>query len=165
MKGKLAAFTLFELMLGMLLSAIVIGMVYSAWFLFSRVYAQYMKDAAEQSQVVAFRSVLSSDVERACLMKIEEGEVVLLDSMGMESLRYAVCDEGVVRKGVGLDTFRFGRSLLSAGFEGGMVKDSLADALAFSFVFRERAVTVSVTKYYSSEQLFMGYQTNRLYNK
>lgn len=154
MKSKLQAFTLFELILGMLLSAIVIGMVYSAWFLFSRVYGQYMDAAAYQAEVIAFRKTLFADVEQASLLKATGDEVVLLDSLGKEQLRYTVIEEGLVRKGLVADTFSFGQVVLQTAFEGRELRDSLADEVRFGFWVGEQPVEVFVRKYYSSADLF-----------
>jgi hypothetical protein len=155
MNTRIPAFTLFELILGMLLSAIVIGVVYSAWFLFSRVYQGYIDTGSSQSEIIAFRKVLAADMDKASLLKVADNELVLLDSAGAEQLRYLVIDGGVLRKHTAvLDTFPLEQVVLQPAFEYGEVRDSLADQLTFSFFFKGEPLSISLSKSYSSQDLF-----------
>jgi len=173
MSTKIPAFTLFELILGMLLSAIVIGMVYGAWFLFMKVYTRYTENAMAQSELQVFKRVLGADVEKAALLRIIEGDLVLLDTGGRDWLRYHVGTDEVIRLQDRIaDTFKLSQVMLQPFFEGKAIVEGdvveedpaivqvLVDELQFRFVFAERPVLFSVWKQYSAQQLFKTHDIN-----
>lgn len=154
MKNKVRAFTLFELVVGMLLAAVVIGMVYQAWFIISRVYDGYLVRGRAQSELLVFRKIFTADVDKARRMEYQSGEITLLDTLNEPSLRYQVRDSMVIRLAAVQDTFKLKGLSVKTSFEGADQEEGLIDAINFSFYAKKDRVRIDVKKQYSSEQLF-----------
>lgn len=154
MKNKVNAFTLFELVLGMLLSAIVIGMVYNAWFIISKVADGYVKAGKRQSELLVFKKALSADVAKAAEIRYAAGAIIILDTLGGENgLSYEVQDSLLIRKSSQQDTFRLKRLNIQTLFDGKEKSEGLIDQIKLSFYEQKEQLRISVHKSYSSEQL------------
>nr|WP_121273812.1 hypothetical protein [Pedobacter schmidteae] len=154
MKTKLKAFTLFELVLGMLLAAIVIGMAYYASSIFIRLFDGYSKINSAQSELVLFKKVLSKDVERAAEVRLLDNELLLKDEAGSLMLSYEMGPDWVLRKGMLVDTFKLDSVLLKGTFEGRVSESGLTDALVFSLLQEKEPCLIEVNKHYSAADLF-----------
>ena len=153
MKTKIPAFTLFELVLGMLLSAIVIGMVYQAWTVCTTLFGRYAESARAQSELLTFSEMIHGDVDRATSIKYQQGEVLMLDSAHQPMVTYLGSEGMLIRKALVADTFKFAELVLSVRFEGKEVSDGLADQLECRLQYRNQPLVIGIRKEYSSEQL------------
>lgn len=154
MGNKLKAFTLFELVLGMLLGAIVIGMAYYASFIFIRIYDGYSKINLAQSELALFKKALSLDVDRAAVLDWNQDELVLKDGAGELQLSYAFTKDYALRKSAVVDTFKLQGLFVQHHFEGHAVEDGWVDALVLSFDYGGKPLSFLVRKEYTSEELF-----------
>lgn len=154
MKTKFKAFTLFELVLGMLLAAIVIGMAYYASSIFIRLFDGYSKANVLQSELLLFKKVVSRDVERAAEVRLLDNELLLKDEAGGLMLSYELGTDWVVRRGMLADTFKLDSLLLKGTFEGQVAESGLTDVLVFSFLYEKEPGLFQVSKHYSAADLF-----------
>lgn len=151
---RIKAFTLFELVLGMLLAAIVIGMAYYASTIFMRIYGSYSKNSYAQSELVLFKKVVSKDVERAARLDFLNDELLLKDPQGEAVLSYTFTSEYALRRGAAVDTFKLDNLQVRASFEGLGQESGLTDLLVFSFRHADEPAVFMVRKQYSAKDLF-----------
>ncbi|SMD08464.1 prepilin-type N-terminal cleavage/methylation domain-containing protein [Pedobacter africanus] len=151
---RIKAFTLFELVLGMLLAAIVIGMAYYASSIFMRIYDSYSKGSYAQSELVLFKKVVSKDVERAARLDVRNDELLLKDPQGETVLSYTFASEYALRRGAAVDTFKLDNLQVRSSFEGNVQESGLTDLLVFSFRYAGEPAVFTVRKQYSAKDLF-----------
>ncbi|MBB5440942.1 hypothetical protein HDC92_004646 [Pedobacter sp. AK017] len=154
MGSKVKAFTLFELVLSMLLATIVIGMAYYASSIFMRLQEGYSKTNLVQAELVQFKKVMAKDVERAASLELSEGELLLEDLKGGLLISYELGKDRVLRKAILLDTFKLKDLKVQGSFEGQVQESGLADLLVFSFSHADEPALFQVKKQYSAEELF-----------
>ena len=154
MKQRIKAFTVFELVLGMLLAAIVIGMAYYASSIFMRIYGSYSQGSYAQSELVLFKKVISKDVERAARVDFLNDELLLKDQQGDLILSYAFSSAYALRRGAAIDTFKLDNLRVKGTFEGALQESGLTDVLVFNFSYADAPVTFLVRKHYAAKDLF-----------
>lgn len=154
MKVNIKAFTLFELVLGMLLAAIVIGMAYYASTIFMRIYESYSKSSYAQSELILFKKVLSKDVERATVINFMNDELLLKGQEDELLLSYTFSRQYALRRGAVVDTFKLQGLQARAGFEGTPQESGVADVLVLSFIYEGIPAAFMVRKHYSAKDLF-----------
>jgi len=154
MKSKLKAFTLFELVLGMLLGAIVIGMAYYAGFIFIRIYGGYSKINLAQSELALFKKALTADVNGAVVVNWADDELILKGEDAGPSLTYVFTKDYALRKSAVVDTFKVQDLFVQHHFEGQEVTDGVVDALLLSFDYAGEPVSFLVRKDYTAVELF-----------
>lgn len=154
MGNKLKAFTLFELVLGMLLATIVIGMAYYASSIFMRLQQGYSKTNQLQAELVLFKKVISRDVERAAEVELGAGELLLKGTKGELLLSYEMGKDQVLRRALSADTFKLKDISLQGSFEGQLQESGLTDRLVFSFSHAGEQALFQVRKHYSAVELF-----------
>lgn len=158
MGSKIKAFTLFELVLGMLLATIVIGMAYYASSIFMRLYQGYSKTNQVQAELVLFKKVMAKDVERAAVLELSEGELLLKGPKAELLLSYETGNDWVLRRALSADTFKLKDVRVQGSFEGQVQESGLTDLLVFSFSHADEPALFQVKKQYSAVELF---QLNR----
>ena len=155
MKNRIRAFTLIEIVLAMMLAGIVLGMAYSAFRLFTKIYRDYHSKNIANADVQVFRGMLHDDMEVASVVSLTEGQIsfsAVSDSLG---LRYLLQPEYIIRRKAGVqDTFRMKRLVAGALFEGRAVSTGIVDQLVFQFEFEDAPMLISVTKKYAAADLF-----------
>ena len=154
MDSKVKAFTLFELVLSMLLATIVIGMAYYASSIFMRLYEGYSKTNQAQAELVLFKKVIAKDVERAARLDFLDGQLLLKNPNGRLLLSYELGKDQVLRRALSADTFKLKEVRVQGTFEGQVKESGLADLLVFSFSYVGEPVLFQVKKQYSAEDLF-----------
>lgn len=154
MKHRINAFTLFELVLGMLLAAIVIGMAYYGSFIFMRIYEGYSKSSYSQSELSLFKKVVSKDVENAAEIDLLNDGLLLKDEYGGLMLSYEFSQDYAIRKSMAVDTFKLADLFVRGSFEGEGQASGLTDVLVFSFSYADSPATFLIRKHYAAEDLF-----------
>ncbi|WP_285060247.1 PulJ/GspJ family protein [Pedobacter ginsengisoli] len=154
-KDRIKAFTLIELVLAMMLAAIVMGMAYSAFTVFTRVYGRFHSKNLAHADVQLFRQVLQSDMEKAALIELREGQLNFKDPLSSEALSYSFGTDYLVRTHHSVaDTFKMKRLILLSSFENSSVSEGIADRLVFRFEHEGAPVTMTAAKVYTSADLF-----------
>ena len=154
-KGRIKAFTLIELVLAMMLAAIVMVMAYSAFTVFTRVYGSYRLKNLSHADVQLFRQVLQSDMEKAGMIELREGQLNFKDPLSPEALSYSFGTDYLVRVHHSVtDTFKMKRLILQPSFENSPVSEGIIDRLEFRFEYEGAQMTMSAAKAYTSADLF-----------
>jgi hypothetical protein len=154
MNTKLKAFTLFELVLGMLLGAIVIGMAYYAGFIFVRIYDGYSKMNFAQMEVSSFKRTLGKDVARAVVINYQDDELVMKDQGGTNVLTYTFTKAYALRKSAVVDTFKLDELFVQASFDGQDMPSGRVDELKLYFNHARQPVSFLIRKNYAAADLF-----------
>jgi hypothetical protein len=154
MNKKLKAFTLFELVIGMLLSAVVIGMVYSGYGIIVKIYDNHLITSRSQSELMVLDATLQRDFDKAVTVQADGQKIQLMDSLGSPAVSYLVSENQLIRNSSLADTFKLDQLTVSLGFESAKVQGGLVDELNMEFYFGENVQGITITKRYSAEQLF-----------
>ncbi|HKG08724.1 MAG TPA: type II secretion system protein [Pedobacter sp.] len=154
-KGRIKAFTLIELVLAMMLAAIVIGMAYSAFTIFSRLYGSYHGKNLAHADVRTFKQVVHRDVKNAVRIEQQNSGIVFKDSLSMEQLAYSFGPDHLIRiKNAVPDTFKLKHLTVHTAFEGVAVSDGIIDRLTFRFDYDAAPMVVTAFKKYTATELF-----------
>lgn len=147
MRIKLKSFTLIELMVVMLISAIVIVLAGGVFYNLSQYKVHLNAKAIPVNNMAKFRYLLELDNMRS--EKVEVNGDTLIFS-GINSSTYLVLDTVVIREqGNLIDTFQIVSGLTDIKMEEGLVEScniTIRD-------HHDRESNILLTKYYSSEQL------------
>ncbi|WP_108808719.1 PulJ/GspJ family protein [Aquimarina spinulae] len=101
---RLQAFTMLELVIGMVISSLVITMVYVIYDNLSRqvvVYADQQDDLMTYNQ---FQNLFSKDVQLSTSIDIDDDKHIVLESANKE-IHYFFKTEKIIRKAEAVDTF------------------------------------------------------------
>jgi len=154
-KGKISSFTLFEIVLALMLAGIVVGMAYTAFSLFSKIYHNYHDKTTTHADVQLLRKLFDEDMSRASLVSLSDHQISFNRVSDSSGLRYLVYPDYLIRqKDHVQDTFSMKNLVLSTSFEGREVSNSMVDQLVFRFEFEGAPMLISVRKDYTSEDLF-----------
>jgi hypothetical protein len=157
-KGKVAAFTILELTITMLLTALVIGISYAAFSIVSRSYIVYQKRNDNISEMVLMDRLLKRDFSQAdSILKIDSG-IEMINQHAIVTYRI---DTGTMIRTAGItDTFKVHSYDINFAFEGQPVQEMSAtkelnriDEFSFSLVFENQKIPYHYYKTYSSANL------------
>lgn len=106
MMQKLKAFTLMELLIGMIISGVLISICYMSYTLINKQYLNYKTIKAELTEVLQFNSVLDRDIANAERMSFIESKLII-NRKKKSDLEYNFEASFILRKeGEVTDTFR-----------------------------------------------------------
>lgn len=153
---KIKAYTLFEVTIAMLLSAICIAICYSAYGIIAKYYAGFQQKNQTADVVLTLRHVLERDFLKSnMVLKNEEGVELQQDS---SKTYYIFSPDAVLRKSGELhtDTFKLKPSEVGFFFEGREVLEpDTIDELRFKMNLDQRIqVPIQLSKTYSAQNLF-----------
>lgn len=107
---KLTAFTLLELLVGMVVSGIVVGAVFTAFHIVSRQAINYENRVQVSQELSLFHSILSTDASAADSVYCEENQSLVLFSGKngtLTGIHYEFSGQYILRKNGGhIDTIR-----------------------------------------------------------
>lgn len=156
MKNKIAAFTLLEVTVTMLISAICITICYTAYSLIQGYYIRFGEKNQQADLVLNLKHVLERDFQKALhVIKTDEGLMVKQDSLIID---YSFNDKQVLRqiKELHTDTFNIPIQRIDFYFEGHEVNvaDTI-DRLNLTIMMNSKmSVPLYINKNYSSADLF-----------
>jgi len=145
-----------EMVLAMMLAAIVIGMAYSAFTMFSRLYGSYHTKNLDHASVQVFREVLHADMDHAEFVFADETQLRFKAS-GDDSrlLSYRLGPDYLIRNTAELqDTFKIKGLMQETLFEGKAVTTGIVDQILYRFEYTKTPMIISVHKKYTSADLF-----------
>jgi prepilin-type N-terminal cleavage/methylation domain-containing protein len=103
---KLKAFTLMELLIGMIISAIVISFCYLSYTIIYKQYLSYKSVKKELVEAMELNAVCSRDIANADKVLFEENKLILLQEQH-ENVEYHFLETIVLRKNQEvIDTFK-----------------------------------------------------------
>lgn len=155
---KVPGFTIMEVTIAMLLSALVIGISYTVFSLVTRTYRTYQLKHQEMANVLRLDELLQMDFGRA--------EVVLKDTDGIalknsnRVIKYSFYPDYVLRRGITVDTFRVKTDSITMLFESKALnglndieEDNRMDELAMLISLQKEKIPYYYHKIYSSVNL------------
>lgn len=154
MNIKLKAYTLLEITIAMLLSAIVISMTYAIVNIISGTLNNFIKKNTAVTMVTQLDRSLNRDFARGVTV-VKDGEYIRM-KMDTDSVVYAFEPGLIIRRSFVADTFAVNPGSVSASFEGKPVNSPqhLVDDLQFDSSLENRVIHHHYFKNYSSSELF-----------
>ncbi|SDT67311.1 hypothetical protein SAMN05216490_4781 [Mucilaginibacter mallensis] len=155
---KVNAFTIMEVTITMMITAIVIGITYTAYSIVSQSYMGYQKKNDGLTVLSRIDQLLAKDFAHAALIsKTQDG---LLLSSPSDSVSYVFALGFIVRKGPVIDTFKIQSGGLTTLFETQPISEVSADSeqnrideLSFFIVLKNGNIPYHYQKQYSSVNL------------
>jgi len=155
---KVRAFTIMELTVAMLISAIVISITYTAYLIVSKSYKSFSGKNEKMAAVLKLDELLKKDFLRS--------ERVEKDTSGIDiyypkrTVKYKFDSASVIRLAGRTDTFRVKTDSISTLFEGKEVQllgdsaeNNRIDELTLPVILQNQKLTYYYHKVYSSENL------------
>ncbi|MBB2144008.1 hypothetical protein GM921_00795 [Pedobacter sp. LMG 31464] len=152
--NKINSFTLLEVTVAMLLSAICIGICYTAFTLTNQYYAQIKSRKDEVGNILLMKQVLQHDFEIAS--KINKTEFGISCEMAHGTIEYQFKPECMVRNQYQLknDTVKMAITNLVFKFEKLAIDSGLVDELTFNYSLKNKQNNIRFQKIYSATNLF-----------
>lgn len=153
--ARIKSFTLIEMVLAMLFSAIVAGMAYTSITIFTRLYENYRLKRSAGADLQLMKQAISRDFSHSSLVEIDGSHFYLKDSMGAAGLYYTLNENYLVRKApLKSDSIKFDDLAFRGFFEGLSVDKGIVDHIVLHFKSEQSPATISAWKEYSKEELF-----------
>jgi len=152
-KYKIHAFTILEMVITMMVSALLIGLALTAYMVVYRSYLSFEKKNGETSDILQMDRTLQRDFARSQHVYSSPEGLILY---GRDTLFYDFKAAYIVRRSARADTFHVEVRDVQALFENKPLAagDSLIDRLSFRLVLRKDTIPFIYHKLYSSEELF-----------
>jgi hypothetical protein len=159
MKGRrIPAFTLMEIAIAMLISALLIGMTYTIYSIVARSFAAFTKKNNAIAMISRLDELLKKDFDRAD--RIEKTENGIAMTRNGQSVIYTISPGALLRTAGITDTFKIAVISSTASFEGRAIAASTPDAESsriddfdMLFVAENDTLTGHYHKTYSSANL------------
>jgi Tfp pilus assembly protein PilE len=152
---RLKSFTLVEMIVVMLLTAVVVGMAYEVFQVVSKSYNSFSVKSERINDVERLEHWLSRDFLRAEAISASGHELCML--MGKDTVYYRFADSMITRQGRRVDAIRVSNEGFVTAFLGKPLeyeKRSLpADQLNFKIILEKQEIPESFYKLYSAAQL------------
>ncbi|MDB5012338.1 MAG: hypothetical protein JWQ25_540 [Daejeonella sp.] len=154
LKQKVRAFTIMEVTVSMLIAAIVIMIVYTAYRIIGRSYVDYDHKNKMVAELIVADKILKKDFNNALdIVKTSDGLKMVVQEGQID---YVFGDQYIVRNQnqLRLDTFKLTDNKVVLKFknrEAGI--DQSIDNLSLNCNFEKGNITLTYHKTYSSEQL------------
>lgn len=90
---RIKSFTLIEMVLAMLFSAIIVGMAYSAITIFSRLYDNYNLKRSAHADLQLIKQAMTRDFNRSRMIALTGNQITMKNRPGAIEINYAI-EEG-----------------------------------------------------------------------
>jgi len=159
-KKQARAFTIMEVTIAMLISAIVIGITYTVYSIISRSYNSFNTKNEEMAVVIRLDELLQKDFDRSeCISKDTAG--ITFQTANNNLVKYKFDRDYVLRIGLITDTFNVNPDTVNTFFEtnavdeiGERAEKNRVDELNLTLTSQNGKITYHYLKVYSSENLF-----------
>ncbi len=148
-----------ELVIAMLISAIAIGLTYSAYTIVSKSYLSFTGRNEDISTVLLLDQRLNRDIGKAETISIENNTITMKSSK--DTIRYSFADSLVIRQSMLTDTFKVNTDGVLTSFESLNVDNpptdnegKVIDDIRFILSFKGQKIPYHYHKAYSSVNLF-----------
>lgn len=165
MQGKLPAYTILEVIITMLITAILVGITYTAYTIVSQSYLSFNSKHSELGTVLQLDKLLKKDFSRPGLIfKTSNGIDLKGDSL---MVSYSFLPDQVLRTQGVTDTFKVKTTSMAMLFEGQPVEmtapepGTLLDELTLELIIGKEKIPYHYYKTYSSAELLQQ-RTNAL---
>ena len=158
MNSKVKAFTIMEITVAMLISAIVIGLAYTCFNIIYQQYHAFHERQSELMKIDQLNKVLQEDFDRAETILQNDDDIIIKNKDSQ--LSYRIQPEYILRISNTTDTFKVNTQEVTRYFEGrhlteqsDLPEDNRMDELSFTIIYHEEKIPYYYTKQYSSQDL------------
>jgi hypothetical protein len=158
-KNKVRAFTIMEVTIAMLISAIVIGITYTIYTIVTKSYNSFNIKNENVAVVLRLDELLKKDFDHAEFILKTSNGISVQNPSG--NITYQFDPDFVVRAGLITDTFKVKTDSLYTSFENNVIgetgttdEQNTLDELGFSLILQNEKITYYYHKIYSSVNLF-----------
>ena len=152
MNKRVKAFTIMEITVAMLISALVIAITYTCYTIVYQSYTSYQSRQSKLAEINQFTQTLTRDLERSEIVLLRADTIIIKN----ESITYQIRPEYTLRtKGI-TDTFKVKTADLACFFEGRALNAEsagLADEISFTIIVGDAKIPYHYLKSYSSQNL------------
>ena len=157
-KQKVKAFTILEVTITMLITALLIGITYTSYSIIVKSYHSFTAKNEELAVLATLDHLLKRDFEQAeAVFKNQDGIVLLSDS---KTLKYEFKPDYIIRSGIRIDTFKMQTQDVNSMFENVPLNEvqeteeqNRVDELSFILIFQNEKIPYHYYKLYSSVNL------------
>lgn len=158
-KHQIPAFTIMELTVAMLISAIVIAITYTAYSMVSSSYITYTKKRNEMAVLIRLDELLMKDFLKSDHIFVERNTVRFNKNQLVITYKFEA--DKVIRTSMITDTFKVVTSNLASSFENMAMpeepstneEENRIDELAFNVFYNQQSFPYHYYKQYSSANL------------
>lgn len=155
---RVKAFTLMEVTIAMLISAVVIGITYTSYSIIVKYYGTYHKKNAELAELTTIDHLLRRDFDRADSIRCDTGGLAF--SFNGQLIKYEFDTNFIIRKAARIDTFKLETKVTDLFFEGIPIIEGRViadkkpvDELSFTLIYEKAEIPYHYHKLNSSENL------------
>ena len=160
MKKHVKGFTIMEVSIAMLISAIVIGITYTAYLVISRAYHSYNTKHEQMATILKLNELLQKDFDRSkFILKDTAGIAVHYDN---RVIKYRFDTAFVLRVSIKTDTFKVKSDTAHTAFESIEIAETAPDTernridqLDLLVRLEKEKITYHYHKLYSSQDLII----------
>lgn len=153
MNGKLKAYTILEVTISMLISALLIGITYSAYQVVSSSYKGYLQNQRKIQSLLAVDFVFKQDVLSADLIVKSDEQLKFLVKEGF--ITYEFADSVIIRSNSVQvrDTFQLKIDSVSFGTAGSKIdEEEIIDRISITGKSGGKRIVLDYSKKYSADQ-------------
>jgi type II secretory pathway pseudopilin PulG len=154
-KHRLAAFTIMEITVVMLISAIVVAITFTAYGMVNRAYTTYLEKRNRMAVLIRLDELLQRDFRQAQQVLKLENTVSCSDSGRQVIYRFEA--EQIIRQSTIVDSFKVKATDVVCSFENQLTDETLdpvrIDVLVFTVQADQETFPYHYTKHYSSANL------------
>ena len=151
---KLAAFTIIELMITLLISTIVISMGYFAYFLLNRQFDRYLSRTSKIKEYTLLATAWQIDFDRADRIVDTLDKEHILFNRQDTLVRYSINANSIIRESGGSrDSFALAATVLDTRLVDDTVR--LIKEIKLSIAINKTLVLLSGTKTYSAKEIML----------
>jgi Tfp pilus assembly protein PilE len=156
---KLKAFTILEMAIAMLISALLIGIIYTAYALISKSYLTFIRKNKDMEIAIQLDKLLKKDFSKA--VTISEDQHTILFKTDSSQLIYEFYPDFITRTQGITDTFKLQTESMHTSFEDKPMaevppenRQNLLDDLELTILLQNEKIPYHYHKQYSSVNLF-----------
>lgn len=154
-KHRVPAFTIMEITVVMLISAIVVAITFTAYSMVSRAYNTYLEKRNRMAELIRLDELLHRDFRHAQQVLRQENTVLFSDSGRQMTYRFE--PEQIIRQSTIVDSFKVKATELTYSFDSQNTGETLEpvriDELSFKVQGEQETFPYHYTKRYSSANL------------
>lgn len=156
--NKVKAFTIMEVAITMLISAVLIGIAYTSYSIIIKSYNAFNNKSSKLAVLYTLDHLLKQDFDQAAFISKDETAIVFKKDSSL--ITYEFYPDLVTRKSTRIDSFKVQTDGLITNFESAPVLGLAGsgeleriDELLFNVQFEKEKIPYHYTKIYSSENL------------
>jgi Tfp pilus assembly protein PilE len=155
---KVRAFTILEVVISMLITAIVIAITYTSYSIISKSYGAFNDKNKTMADFALLDHLLRRDFAQAAFIQ-KDAEGITLTAPN-NNVRYTFSNDYILRQSLRTDTFKFTSQALQVSFEhkpllalSDTLEQNRVDEISFDLLYQNEKIPYHYQKDYSSENL------------